>query len=103
MRGKSKFLFCRRVKSRQKKSSRKRLDFGDQKMVGVVLIVRKTSLKLKKSCELVKNGLCVAKLRKYLCFQRFLKQRKIFYSTERTFSAKQTQNAPKKDGDLRLL
>ena len=56
-----------------------------------------------KGCKLVKNAHCFVKLRKYLCFCLFMQQRKIFYSTERTFSPKQLQNAPKKDGNLRLL
>ena len=54
-------------------------------------------------CRLVKNGYRFVKLRKYLCFCLFIQQRKIFSSTERTFSPKQTQNAPKKDGNLRLF
>ena len=54
-------------------------------------------------CKLAKNGYRFAKLRKYLCFQNFWKQRKIFYSTKRIFSPKQTQDAPKKDSNLRLL
>ena len=44
-------------------------------------------------CELIENAHRFVILRKYLCFQRFLKQRKIFCSTERTFSPKQTQDA----------
>jgi len=36
-------------------------------------------------------------------FFLFTQQRKDFYSTERTFSPKQLQNAPKKDSNLRLF
>ena len=47
-------------------------------------------------CKLVKNGYRFVKLRKHLYFCFFTQQRKIFSSTERTFSPKQLQNAPKK-------
>ena len=50
-------------------------------------------------CKLMNYAHRFAKLRNYLCF--YLE--KIFCSTERTFSPTQTQNAPEKDGNLRLL
>ena len=53
-------------------------------------------------CKLVKNGYRFVNQRKYLCFCLFMQQRKFFSSTERTFSLKQLQNAPKKDVNLRL-
>ena len=56
-----------------------------------------------KGCKLVKNAHRFVKLRKYLCFQHFWKQRQFFYSTERTFSPKQLQNTQVKDDNLRLL
>ena len=46
-------------------------------------------------CKLVKNGHRFVNSRKYLCFAYSLKQRKFFSSIKRTFSPKQTQNAPK--------
>ena len=54
-------------------------------------------------CELVKNGYRFAKLRKYLWFCLFMQQRKIFSLNKTTAIPKQLQNAPKKDGNLRLL
>ena len=71
-------------------------------MVEFVSLIRKI-LSSSNGCELMNYGYRFVNLRKYLCFQRFLEQRKFFYSTERTFSPKQTQNAPKKDTNLRLF
>ena len=71
-------------------------------MVGVVLIVRKI-LSSSNGCKLAENGYRFVNSRKYLCFGLFMQQRKIFSSTERTYSPKQTQNAPKKDSKKRLL
>ena len=63
-------------------------------MVDLVSLIRKI-LSSSNGCKLIENGYRFVKLRKYLCFAHFLKQRKFFCSTERTFSPKQTQNAPK--------
>jgi hypothetical protein len=54
-------------------------------------------------CESEKNGHRIVNLRKHLCFWLLMQQRKIFSSIKRTFSPKQTQNAPKKDTNLRLF
>ena len=65
-----------------------------KKMVDQFRLIRKI-LSSSNGCELIENGHRFVNLRKHLCFQRFWKQRKFFYSTERTFSPKQTQHAPK--------
>ena len=65
-----------------------------KKMVDHFRLIQKI-LSSSNGCELIENGHRFVNLRKHLCFQRFWKQRKFFYSTERTFSPKQTQNAPK--------
>ena len=63
-------------------------------MVDLFRLIR-NFLSSSNGCKLVENGHSFVISRKHLCFQRFLKQRKIFCSTERTFSPKQTKNAPK--------
>ena len=44
-----------------------------------------------------RKWLLSCKLRKHLCFQRFLKQRKFFCSKERTFFRNKCKMPPKKD------
>ena len=73
-----------------------------KKMVDLVSLIWKI-LSSSNGCELTENAQRFNNSRKYLCFQRFLKQRKIFCSIKRTFSPKQTQYAPKKDSNWRLL
>ena len=65
-----------------------------KKMVDLVSLIRKI-LSSSNGFELIENGQYFVRLRKYLCFHRFWKQRILFCSTERTFSTKQTQYAPK--------
>ena len=66
----------------------------NKKMVGHFRLIQ-NFLSSSNGCELTENAQCFNNSRKYLCFQRFLKQRKIFSSIKRTFSTKQMQNAPK--------
>ena len=54
-------------------------------------------------CKLIENGYGFVNSRKYLCFAHFLKQRKFFCSNKTTAIPTQTQNAPKKDRNLRLF
>ena len=74
----------------------------NKKMVDHFRLIR-NFLSSSNGCKLINHGHCFVISRKYLCFCFFMQQRKIFSSTERTFSPKQLQNVPKKDSDLRLL
>ena len=74
----------------------------NKKMVGIVLIVRKIlssskRLRVNRKC----SSLCY--LAKISLFSAFFETEKFFCSTKRIFSPKQTQDAPKKDSNLRLL
>ena len=73
-----------------------------KKMVDLVSLIRKI-LPSSNGCKLIKNGYRFVKLRKYLYFQHFWKQRKFFCLTKTTSIPKQLQNVPKKDGNLRLF
>ena len=64
-----------------------------KKMVDHFRLIR-NFLSSSNGCKLIKNAYRFVISRKYLCFCLFMQRRKIFYSTERTFSPKQTQNAP---------
>ena len=73
-----------------------------KKMVDHFRLIRKI-LPSSNGCKLMNYGHCLVRLRKYLCFAHFLKQRKFFCSNKTTAIPKQTQNAPKKDSKKRLL